>query len=139
MLICEDPAWTRQEILQIALKTFDCHEEYDSMMHLHRTKVKEDELWRKIAELVPLQGDKLNLVLRGLKRWVQLEDGKPVLRSNPDMADEGRRPWSTMMGDVNEEDLLRWVEANWQTVKEEEKIRVSRAKEERREAKRQCL
>ena len=60
------------------METFNRHEEYDSMLRLYNAKVKEDELWRKIAEVIPLQGEKLNLVLRGLKRWVQLEDGKPV-------------------------------------------------------------
>ncbi|KAI9750826.1 MAG: hypothetical protein M4579_006288 [Chaenotheca gracillima] len=66
----------REEVLHEALNTFNKQEEYDLMVSTwHSARIRR-EAWSKVAAAIPLEpGDRLNLVLRGLRHRISLERG----------------------------------------------------------------
>jgi hypothetical protein len=81
--------WTRAEVLEQALETFNVRATYQAMIEEHNTKEAEEVLWKEIREALPLelQNAALGLVLKGLRRWVVFEDGEinssPTVQSFP--------------------------------------------------------
>ncbi len=123
---------TRASVLEEALDTFNVRSQYDKMIADWEMKQQEVEMWRKVAAVIPLEGDKLNLVIRGLKRWVtSSSDGELYLRDEAILDGTGGLPLLTAE-DGGEEKLLDWVSRNWEVVKEKEKKRVGDAKRKRK-------
>ncbi|OJD33483.1 uncharacterized protein BKCO1_3000083 [Diplodia corticola] len=120
-----DCAWSRERVLDAALDAFEKRAEHDERLAAHRLACREDALWRAVKATVPRKGDSLALVVRGLKRWVSVEEGVLTLRDEP-LDDVGRvRPWLERMGGGEgrggEEEVLRWVAENWVDVQAKEK------------------
>ena len=129
----------RQAVFQDALAYFDVYDEYRRMATEFAAEQKEKELWRAILEAVPLQGDKLNLTVRGLRRWVRFEsssedlDGPavPVVADAPEMDCTKQAIW-TADGRRDISELLAWVQENWEEVKIKERAREKRDAETRK-------
>ena len=117
--------WTRQEVLHEALQSFNKHTEYDAMMADHRTKESEEALWKDIREVLPVEGNSLSNALKALRRWVNFQDGKPYITSNPL---EEAVVWKILMAETTRDNVLRWVEDNWKEAKALEKARVNAAR-----------
>ncbi|PVI00946.1 hypothetical protein DM02DRAFT_614008 [Periconia macrospinosa] len=121
------PPWTRDQVLEEALTTFSAHAEYQRMMTEHNTKEAEETFWKRVKDVIPAEGSSLAVGVKGLRRWVGFVDGKPYIRSScvketPIWTEEIR-------GEGREEEVLRWVGENWQTVKALEKKRSKDSRE----------
>ncbi|EEP80063.1 predicted protein [Uncinocarpus reesii 1704] len=132
---------TREDIMQQALARFGKQEDYEQRISAWRLKVEEERLWREVASIVAAEcsGD-VNIVIRGLKRWVHFlsEDGdkvvKPALRTEVEM-DAVRQPrWASQIShsSLSKKSLFDWVKEHWREVKVLEKRRVAAAQAERK-------
>jgi hypothetical protein len=119
-------AWTREKVLEEAIEIFSVEAEYDAMMEEHHFKETEEEIWREVREVVPLEGTSLVTALRGLRRWVAFENGEPLLAAVPDLED--KPSWSKLMAPGSNESLMNWVKEHWEAAKALEKARASAAK-----------
>ncbi|KAH7396239.1 hypothetical protein BKA66DRAFT_438194 [Pyrenochaeta sp. MPI-SDFR-AT-0127] len=119
--------WTRQQVLQEALNFFGKHAEYDVMMQQHGLKEAEEGLWRDIRAIIPVQGKSLGLTLKGLRRWVVLENGEPHITAEPNL--EEYVWWTRSVSADNRSAVLDWVTCNWEEVKALEKARANAAKD----------
>ena len=139
----ETSLWTRQQVLERALNEFGKHEEYWHKLGQHRDNEREAAFWKRVQGALPLEGPRLNLVLRALKRWVDFKDGCPVVRAKPEVnlnrcpvwLAEGSRATDSGANDGKQEDaearLMAWVLAHWETVRALEKTRIVSSKSER--------
>ncbi|KAI9712901.1 MAG: hypothetical protein M1812_006770 [Candelaria pacifica] len=128
----DDEVVTREYVLKEALDTFNVQPQYHTVVREWEKKQQESEMWRKVAAVIPLEGGKLNLVIRGLKRWATLNsDGELCLRDEAVLDGAGGIPVVTAEGG-GESKLLDWVERNWEEVREREKRRVGEAKQHRK-------
>ncbi|KAF2651262.1 hypothetical protein K491DRAFT_637728 [Lophiostoma macrostomum CBS 122681] len=112
-----DNPWTRDEVLHDALKTFGKQCEYRGMMEEHQLLEKDKMLWQAIREALPVEGNPLATVLKGLRRWVRFSDGQPyivpdALRTDPPI-------WASAVKD--EALVLGWIRQHWEDVKAREK------------------
>ncbi|KAF1954239.1 hypothetical protein CC80DRAFT_494054 [Byssothecium circinans] len=120
-------AWTRQQVLEEALTMFNKHDQYAAMMAGHNEKEAEEKLWKQIRGLLPVQGQNLASVLKGLKRWVNFnEAGQPFIST--ECLDE-TTVWTKVIPAESLEETLDWVTQNWQKAKSLEKKRAKEAKE----------
>ncbi|KAF2746139.1 hypothetical protein M011DRAFT_405197 [Sporormia fimetaria CBS 119925] len=111
--------WTREQVLQEALSTFDKQNEYQSMVRWHEIRERDIAIWARVREILPASNS-LNATLRSLRRWVIFSDGKPSIA--PDAMLDNHPVWGEVV--VDEDDVLSWVWQNWQEVKALEKARV---------------
>lgn len=126
-LDCSSKVWSREEVLHEALDHFEKHEEFEIMMDEHRTKEAEEQFWKEVCEVLPVDGNSLNTVLRSLKRWVAFQDGEPHIVTEAIL--EGAAPWTKCVAPDKKQDILSWIEEHWREVKALEKKRVAAAKE----------
>lgn len=112
--------WTRQGVLDAAVKTFDLQPEYDTMMAAHYAKETEEQLWKDIKATIPHEGKALASAVRALRRWVVFQDGIPRIAKGPSPL-ETYPLWSKHVSKCNEKEVLSWVEKNWQDVKSRDK------------------
>jgi hypothetical protein len=118
--------WTREQVLEEALKTFDKQTEYDAMIKEHKFKVAEEELWKEIRVALPMESKSISLALKGLRRWVVFRNGEPRIASEPDFSD--KPTWTKAMSPGSKESLLSWVQGNWEEAKALEKARANAVK-----------
>jgi hypothetical protein len=126
--------WTREEVLEEALRWFPkVKEEYEGKMREHEGKVRDEELLKEIKGAVPLEGDRLvGEVMRGLKRFVKYEAGRPVLCDTAVDEEITEKPkWMDHVTDERKEELLDWIRENWEEVRQKEKERTSFMKQKR--------
>ena len=116
--------WTRQKVLDEAIKMFNVQAEYDVLMDGHYAKGAEEELWRKIKTMIPHGGKTLSSVVRALRRWVIFHDGVPMISKGPCEA-EGYLLWSKCISQTNKREVLQWVKENWQVVRSRDKASVN--------------
>jgi hypothetical protein len=109
--------WSRDEVLHEALTTFDRQCRYQSMMEEHWLLEEDKELWRAVREALPVEGNSLGTVLKGLRRWVRFDDGQPFITPDPVRTDQPI--WASAVKD--EAQVLTWVRQNWEDVKSREK------------------
>jgi hypothetical protein len=120
--------WTRDEVLEEALKWFDKQVEYDAMINEHQFKEAEEELWKEIRTLIPIESkSSLGTALKGLRRWVVFQDGNPQIASDPDLND--KPAWTKAMSPESKDSLLSWVKDHWEEAKALEKARAIAVKE----------
>ncbi|CAA9963096.1 hypothetical protein PTMSG1_06464 [Pyrenophora teres f. maculata] len=124
--------WTRQEVLQDALISFNKQTEYDAMIEEHNLKTREEELWKEIKVAVPVPINKLDPVMKGLRRWVEFVDGQPCIASVPNLKEP--LVWSKCVSEKNKDAVLEWVKQNWEQVKSLEKKRANAAKQAAKKA-----
>ena len=118
--------WTRQEVLQDALTSFNKQAEFDAMIGEHNLKTLEEELWKEIKSAVSVQSNSLFLIMKGLRRWVEFKDGRPCIASEPNLKEP--LVWSKHVSANNKDAVLEWVRQNWEAVKSLEKKRANAAK-----------
>ena len=118
--------WTREEVLDEALNTFGKHEQYQAMLAEHNMKEAEEGLWENIRQLLPVTGNSLGVALKGLKRWVDFDDGRPYITAQPL---ENTLIWKTIVPPDSTTEVLDWIKHNWQEIKALEKKRAKDAKE----------
>jgi hypothetical protein len=105
--------YSRQEVLDTALTTFDVREEYDEKMTAHRNEQAEEQLWKEIKDLIPLSDITRKTAIKALHRFVKFDQQhKPVFARGP-MCPEHQPRWSNFVTDDTRPDLLEWVKANW--------------------------
>ncbi|KAH0547824.1 hypothetical protein FGG08_000081 [Glutinoglossum americanum] len=128
-----NPELTRDDILEESLDKFQKRPEYDAKLAEWKAKAAEGNLWKRIAAAIPLEGDKLNLVIRGLRRKF---NGAAVLDGEGDEAAEPGPDLQFRLpgGELDEDRLVEWVKENWEHVKIEERQRVKKGKAERKAA-----
>ncbi|TKA80110.1 hypothetical protein B0A49_01355 [Cryomyces minteri] len=127
-----EPTMSREAVLSAALTTSSKQEEYKRMTDTYRAALAEKTLFEKIPNAIPLTDDKLNLVFRGMKRWVFFDHGRPCLRNEAELDDNKQPVWSQALSPDGEDELLRWVKDNWPEVKSREQGRVNKAKSARK-------
>jgi hypothetical protein len=118
-------AWTRKEVLDEALDTFDKRAQYDAMMAAHNANLAEEQLWREIKDILPPNGDSLKFAVKALRRWVVFEDGKPRISTTCSIKVPN---WTPLMTADTKPAVLQWVTANWAEVKVLEKARAAAEK-----------
>ncbi|KAI9767007.1 MAG: hypothetical protein M1840_005966 [Geoglossum simile] len=130
-----DPELTREGIMEEVLATFNKRAEYGIRLSEWNIAVAEGKLWKNVAAVIPLSGEKRALVVRGLKRIFASNGDATALESYGEGPLEKGREWVRRPdGGLDEERLLEWVGENWGLVKAEERCRVKRGKRERKEA-----
>ncbi|KAF3053996.1 hypothetical protein E8E11_005288 [Didymella keratinophila] len=112
--------WTRIEVLQEALETFDVRAEYDKKMAKHDLDQAEKHVWEEVKMRIVASDKSLKTAVRALRRWVGFETGRPVLLERP-LQPQQYLNWATHVGPDNRQDVLGWVELNWQDVKSRDK------------------
>jgi hypothetical protein len=116
-----DKIWTRQEVLDAALKKFDVQEEYDEKMTTHKNEQAEESLWKEIKDLIPLSDIPRKTVIKALHRFVMFDQQhQPVFLLQP-IPPENQFRWSNFVNDDTRPDLLEWVKANWKEANERER------------------
>ncbi|KAF2246180.1 hypothetical protein BU26DRAFT_63936 [Trematosphaeria pertusa] len=118
--------WTREEVLKEALDRFGKHDEYQAMLAECNAKEAEETLWKQIRESLPVEGPALSLSLKGLKRWVDFNDGQPYITAQ---ALEKTPIWTDAISRASTDDVVKWATQNWREVKALEKRRGLAAKE----------
>ena len=122
--------WERKEVLEEALKCFGVREEYEKKMENAAILHKERELLEELKKAVPEEGERLGEVMKGLKRWVKWENGKPIMCNEGE--EIGDKPkWLALVQDEEKEGLLKWLADNHQELRRREKERASRMKREK--------
>lgn len=120
-------AWTREQVLEEAIKVFGKRAEYDAIMEEHHVKTAEEELWKEIKAVVPAENNSLALALKGLRRWVTFDDGQPVITPEPNL--EEPLTWSKFVSPDIKSTVLAWVQDNWKEVKSLERARANASKQ----------
>jgi hypothetical protein len=132
--------WTREEVLQDALRWFGdgVRQEYANKMVEHELVDREDGLLARIRDAIPVENEKLGLVMKGLKRWVVLDNGHARL-SELEHLDIGDRPrWTSRVQISEQEGVVNFVQAHWETLLNMEKTRASQMRHAK-EAKKAAL
>lgn len=119
--------WTRQEVLEEALKTFDKQAEYDAMIEEHQSKEDEETLRDQVRTVLPIESkSSKDFAIKALKRWVIFDNGEPKIATEPRLDNETQ--WTRLMAPGSREDVLLWMKEHWQEAKVLEKERASVAK-----------
>lgn len=118
-------SWTRQQVLQEALVSFDKQTEYDTMMQEHDIKEAEEDLWQNIRAIMPMDGGSLGKALKGLRNWVEFQDGTPRIASQF----QEYTMWMNKLAPNSKDHVLDWVKENWKEAKALEKARTNAMKE----------
>lgn len=135
----------RKQVLDLALSYFNKMEEYNIKVANHKAAMREVNLWKTIAERIPAEGKTARRVaVRGLKFWVEMEEGKPKFRNEPDVVADGAPTWARMicyddslfgpddklLEDVEDVKVaLDWLKDNWEKARDLEKRRSTAANE----------
>lgn len=130
------PVPSRMQVLDEALDAFDLNAIYQARLRTWQEAKAESKITARIASEIPLEdSEKLNLAMRGMKRWVSLSkvDGLSV-RSEAAMEPENQCSFSVAAAEMGEAEVLLWIRNNWEVVVEKEKQRVKAAKKEREAA-----
>lgn len=126
--------WEREEVLEEALKCFGVGEEYEKKLEDSTNVLKERELLEEIKKVIPEEDERLDKVLKGLKRWVRWENGKPIMSNEAD--EIGDKPkWLALVQEEEKEGLLTWLAENHQELRRREMERASRMKRAKEPAK----
>lgn len=122
--------WSREEVLEDALRFFDVRGKYQELMEEFWASERERGLLEEIKSTIPEEGDRLGQVMKGFKRWVVWEDGKPVMRDE-DQEISDRLKWLAQVKDEEKDTLLSWVKEKYEILRKREKERANRMKDER--------
>ena len=112
--------WTRAEVLHEALETFDVKPEFDRKMAKHDLDQAEIQVWEEVKTRIVASDKSRKMAVRALRRWVGFEDNWPVELPHP-LQPQQYLNWATHVGPDNRQDVLGWVELNWQDVKSRDK------------------
>ena len=113
----------RQEVLEEALRKFNKQKEYQAIMTEHKTKGVEEALWLRINNSFPMEDPSRGTILKGLKRWVAFEDGRPYITQEMIPASK-KIKWTDHVSDNAIPDVLLWVVENCGQVRELEEHRT---------------
>ena len=124
---------SRSQVLEEALKLFKLEDIYEERLQCWREARAEKEIMASIASAIPLDNsEKLNLAMRGMKRWVLSPAGGGLgVRSEAVMESRNQCRFSAVAAEIGEAEVLLWVRNNWDKVVESEKQRVKATKRER--------
>ena len=126
--------WERMEVLEEALNHFGVKTEYEKMMEEHMTARREKALLEELKRAVAEEGDGLGVVMKGLKRWVRWENGRPIMCDEEE--EIGDKPkWLAKVQDEDKDALLEWLTENHQELRRREKERAGRMRRGRETAK----
>jgi hypothetical protein len=113
--------WTRQEVLNAALKKFDVQEEYDEKISIHRNEQAEDNLWKDIKAIIPLSDIPHKTAIKALRRFVTFNpQHQPIFVQHP-IPSEHQPRWSNFVNESTRTDLLEWVQQNWKEANDRER------------------
>lgn len=116
--------WTRQEVLEEALKTFDKRAEYDEMIADNHSRKGELALWSEIRTVLPIESkSSQDYALKGLRRWTIFQDGRPNIATEINL--DGTAIWTKLMAPGTRACLLAWVLEHWEEAKALEKARAN--------------
>ncbi|OCK73978.1 hypothetical protein K432DRAFT_364152 [Lepidopterella palustris CBS 459.81] len=113
--------WTRDEVLQEALDAFEKRKQYQETKREYDIQQEEDAFWKRVAETFHLETSQ-GLILKALKIWVRFDNGRPVMRTEPQLGNEGRAIWTLEMqsnATANSEPgeaearVLEWIQEHW--------------------------
>ncbi|KAF2140331.1 uncharacterized protein K452DRAFT_253107 [Aplosporella prunicola CBS 121167] len=121
-----DCHWDRDSVLLEAIKNFAREEEYQTKLRKYQDVAREEALWAKIKMTIPRKNDSLRLVVRGLKRWIEVKNGRPIVR-NKALPGKEFQPWSSKIDERSQLGLLDWIRDNWVIVQTKEKGFIKRA------------
>ena len=124
--------WGREEVLVEALEWFggDVRGVYDGMVQENEAVVRAEALMERIRAALPVEGDRMGLVLKGVKRWVGFVDGRLFLRPEDQElgAIAGLPEWIRLVRTEDEEGVVQFVLGHWETLLLREKKRASNMK-----------
>ncbi|KAJ9629441.1 hypothetical protein H2203_001815 [Taxawa tesnikishii (nom. ined.)] len=132
----------RCKVLHEALEFFDKQKEYNHRFAVIQKEMDEEIAWRYITGVIQseaqLSNDKLNLVVRAFKRWVDFKEDRPLLRERPELDPKLQPQFAAML--IQEKDAVRvdardWIVENWSEAKSRERERVKAEKEARQQNK----
>ncbi|KAK8229245.1 hypothetical protein IWZ00DRAFT_326135 [Phyllosticta capitalensis] len=120
--------WDRQKVLDEALEVFGRRAEYETKLAAYLEQEGEKALWAAIKEVIPRNnGPSLKNIIKGLQRFVSVNNGKITLHESP-VPDHEKKPWVRELGDAGEQGILEWVGHNWEAVRVKEKAHANAKK-----------
>jgi hypothetical protein len=119
--------WTREEVLDEAIRFFKREDEYAAMLATHREKAAEEQLLVEIKAAIGDEADAVSIgeAMKGLKRFVAWEDGHAVWREGAREEDGDKPRWTSLVKEEEREGLLEWVKVNWEEAGRKERERRS--------------
>jgi hypothetical protein len=119
--------WTRQEVLEEAIKYFSKQTEYDEKIAEHMSRQNELALWGQIRTVLPIASkSSQDFALKSLRRWVFFQNGQPSIATEANLDDPAI--WTNLMAPGSLASLLIWVTDHWEEAKVLEKARANAAK-----------
>ena len=103
--------YSREEIWEMVLKKFGKREACDQMLNEHQKRLRKDYIWKRVAEVLPLEGKELGQAIVVLKTCLLWNGGVPALSEKPDRSMD-KIP--TLEKDILGAVLIPWVSADWQ-------------------------
>jgi hypothetical protein len=121
--------WTRDEVLQEAIKFFSIEDEYSAIVTAHRRKIGEDELLSAIRDTVP-DKEKIGIVLRGLKRFVQWKDGSLALCEDLGETPGDKPRWIAEVKLEERDEIVDWIRCNLEEIQrlERDRMKIAQAR-----------
>jgi hypothetical protein len=130
----------REDVLREAIKTFGVHASYESVAALYTRASREEWMLAAIAKTINDSERHLKQIIRGLKRWVILdEQGLPRLLDSEKTDIHAMPDWVASIPDSRREGFLDWVRLNQAEIRRREKAREVALAARREAAKLQLL
>ncbi|EAT77161.2 hypothetical protein SNOG_15496 [Parastagonospora nodorum SN15] len=119
--------WTRQEVLEEAIKYFSKQTKYNQKIAEHMSRQNELTLWGQIRTVLPIASkSSQDFALKSLRRWVFFQNGQPRIATEANLDDPAI--WTNLMAPGSLASLLTWVTDHWEEAKVLEKARANAAK-----------
>lgn len=111
---------SREHTLELVLDEFGKREEYLRKLEDHQKCMRNDYLWKRMRETLPLEGKDLGEAMVALKKFVVWNDGAPILLEKRDRT---LANLPDLDADTVESTLIPWVRDNWQRTVEHARSR----------------
>ncbi|KAJ9126873.1 hypothetical protein QFC24_001909 [Naganishia onofrii] len=103
-------------------KFFDKQQEYETALRYCLSEVQDFEFWQQVRSGLSGNSSRKARIIRSLKKWVVLEDGKPSISEHPvDRSDVAQGSEAERTG------RLGWIKEHWEEVYEKEKRSAAEA------------
>ncbi|KAF9737368.1 hypothetical protein PMIN06_001231 [Paraphaeosphaeria minitans] len=118
---------SRQEVLRDALLMFDRQKEYNAIVLEHETQGVEEAIWLQVNNSIPSGNAARGTILKGLKRWVAFEDGRPYITEQP-ISTSTKLKWSKHVSNDTLQEILSWIAENQEQIGKLEEERANEAR-----------
>jgi hypothetical protein len=114
----------RDQVLQEAITFFHVEGRYNEAMNAWKLEEEERTVLEEVRNVIPEDGERSRITLRGLKRWTVIQNGMPKLRDETDPAEPAQAAWLRELKGDRKDHFLKWVIANYAELGSRERRRA---------------